>query len=265
MSDEVTYDLEPNGIGLITLNRPAVRNALNWAAMQALHDCVAAAEADANATAGSGLCALIVTGEGGQAFTSGGDIRDLHGTLTEDDGLRQHDLMTGTMDRLANLPVPVIAALEGATRGGGCEIALACDLRMAAEDATLGFAQVLMGVTPGWGGAGRLVRLVGYALAMEILLTGRPITAPDAFLVGLVNRLTPPGKALLTAHRFAAAIAGGPVEAARGIKEVLRGYVNLPPDAARACERSVFARLWAGPDHAEASAAFIEHREPDFH
>ncbi len=265
MSDEVTYQLEPNGIGVITLNRPAVRNALNWAAMQALRDSVAVAEVDTNRDADPGLRVLIVTGEGGRAFTSGGDIRDLHSTLTEDDGLRQHDLMTGTMDRLANLPVPVIAALEGATRGGGCELALACDLRLAAEDATLGFAQVLMGVTPGWGGAGRLIRLVGYALSMEILLTGRPITAPDAFLIGLVNQLTPPGKALLTARRFSAAIAGGPVETVRGIKEVLRGYVNLPPEAARARERSVFARLWAGPHHAEASSAFVEDREPDFH
>jgi enoyl-CoA hydratase len=259
MSDEVMYRLEPNGIGVITINRPAVRNALDWAAMGAFQDCVAEAEADA------GLRVVLVTGEGSQAFTSGGDIRDLHSTLTEDDGLRQHDLMAGTMDRLANLPVPVIAALEGATRGGGCELALACDIRMAAEDATLGFGQVLMGVTPGWGGAGRLIRLVGYSMAMELLLTGRPITAPDAFLIGLVNQLTPPGKALLTARRFAAAVAGGPSEAVQGIKKVMRGYVNLSSDAARARERSVFAQLWASPDHAEASTAFLEDREPDFH
>lgn len=261
MADEVIYRLDSDGIGVITINRPRVRNALNWAAMRALQDCVTAAEVDANAD----LRALIVTGQGGQAFTSGGDVRDLHSTMTEADGLRQHDLMGGTLDRLADLPVPVIAALEGATRGGGCELALACDLRMAAEDATLGFAQVLMGVTPGWGGAGRLVGLVGYSLAMELLLTGRPITAPDAFLMGLVNRLTPPGKALSTARRFALDVAAGPSQAILGIKEVLRGYVNRPSDAAHARERTVFAHLWASPDHAEASAAFLEDREPDFH
>lgn len=258
MSEIVRYEQHGDNIAVITVNRPQVRNALNWAAMHALADAVARAEADPH------LRALILAGAGGKAFISGGDVRDLHGDISEAAGLHQHDLMATTLERLAALPVPVIAALEGATRGGGCEVALACDLRLAAEDATLGFVQIGMAVTPGWGGAGRLIALVGYARAMDLLLSGRVISAQEALTLGLVNRLCPSGEALHCALALAEQIARAPRLAVRGVKEVLRGYLTLPAEAARARERQVFARLWASADHAEASAAFLEKREPDF-
>lgn len=258
MSELIRYEQQANGIVVVTINRPEVRNALNWAAMHALADAVARAEADPT------LRALILTGAGGKAFISGGDVRDLHGDVSEAAGLRQHDLMATTLDRLAALPVPVIAALEGATRGGGCEVALACDLRLAAEDATLGFAQISMAVTPGWGGAGRLIALVGYARAMELLLTGHIISAQEALTLGLINDVCPSGEALRCALSLAEQIARAPRLAVRGVKEVLRGHLTLPAEAARAHERQVFARLWAGADHAEASTAFLEKREPNF-
>ncbi len=256
MADTVQFRVDAAGIGVVTINRPEVRNALDHEAMQALAEAVASAEQTAN------LRALVLTGAGGQAFIAGGDVRALHSHLSEADALAQHDLMAGTLDRMAALPVPVIAALEGATRGGGCEVALACDLRIAAEDATLGFAQIHMAVTPGWGGAGRLIELVGYARAMDLLLTGRVLSAGDALAMGLVDRLCPPGKALEAARRLAGDIARQPGLAVRGIKAVLRGHLTLPPRAARARERETFARLWASPDHAEASAAFLEKRNP---
>ncbi len=254
----VLFEAGPHQIARITIHRPDVRNALNWAAMDALRAAIDQASQIAD------LRAVIVYGAGGKAFISGGDLRDLHSDLSEASGLRQHDLMVGALDALASLPVPVIAALEGATRGGGCEVALACDLRVAASDATLGFAQIGMGVTPGWGGASRLISCVGYTLAMELLLTGRTLTAAAAQQIGLVTHLAPPGETLAEARRIAEAIAQQPPLAVRGVKQVLHGWATLPADAARARERSVFARLWATTDHAEASTAFLEKRPPVF-
>lgn len=258
MSEGVLFEQDEHGIATITVNRPEVRNALDWEAMAAF----AAAVRQAEGT--PGLRALIVTGAGQQAFSAGGDLRDLHSTPTEADGLRQHDLMAGALDTLAALPVPVIAAVEGAARGGGCEIMLACDMRVAAEDVTLGFAQVRMAVTPGWGGARRLLELVGYGHAVELLMMGGALSAREAYAIGLVNRITPPGRALYGARRIARALARGPREALRGVKDVLRAHLTLPPEAARARERETFARLWASPDHAEAALAFLEQREPVF-
>ncbi|HEC21879.1 MAG TPA: enoyl-CoA hydratase/isomerase family protein [Chloroflexi bacterium] len=254
---EVLFSLSGDGVGVITVNRPQVRNALNRAAMRGLEDAIGRAER------ASGLRALILTGAG-QTFISGGDIRDLHSRMSESDGLHQHDLMTAILSRLETLPVPVIAALEGATRGGGCEVALACDLRFAAEDATLGFVQVRMGVTPGWGGARRLYELVGYSRAMDLLLSGRILTAHEALELGLVNRLTAPGRALEAARSLASEIARGPALAIRGIKEVLSAYRTLPAAQAAERERAIFGRLWASADHAGASAAFLEKRPPVF-
>jgi enoyl-CoA hydratase/carnithine racemase len=172
--------------------------------------------------------------------------------------------MAGTLDRLAALPIPVIVALEGATRGGGCEVALACDLRIAAQDATLAFAQIGMAVTPGWGGAERLFRLVGYARAMDLLLTGRALAADEALSLGLVNRVCPSGTALNEALQLAQSIAAGPPLAVRGVKDVLRGYLTLPAEQACAIERTTFGRLWASADHAEAASAFLNKRQPVF-
>lgn len=256
MTEPIRLDVDTNGIAVLTVQRPEVRNALNWEAMHALQTAVTQLEEVDN------LRAVILTGAGGRSFISGGDLRDLHSAMTEEDGLRQHDLMAGALDQLAALPVPVIAAMEGATRGGGCEVATACDLRIAAADATLGFAQINVGVTPGWGGAGRLIALIGPSRAFDLLITGRTIAAHEAHEIGLVDRLSAPGKALDEAHALAERIAALPPLAVRGVKGVVHGYRTMPSDAARARERSLFAQLWATADHAEASSAFLEKRDP---
>ncbi len=258
MNDTVHFFLPEDGIGLLTINRPEVRNALNWEAMYALREAVVQAENRPS------LRALILTGAGQRAFISGGDVRDLHGSMSKEDALHQHDLMSETLARLAALPIPVIAAMEGATRGGGCEVALACDLRIAAQDATLGFAQVTMGVTPGWSGGGRLFELVGYSRALELLSTGCILTASEALGIGLIDRISPPGEALEHTQTLAQQIASGPPRAIRGIKEILQAFRALSPDTARLREREIFANLWASADHAEASAAFLEKRSPIF-
>lgn len=257
-ASSIQFEQHGPHVGVITVNRPDVRNALDWAAMEQLASLVDDLDRRAD------LRAVILTGAGGRAFISGGDLRALYDQATEQDGLRQHDLMAGTLDKLATLPVPAIAALEGATRGGGCEVALACDLRIAAQDATLAFAQIGMAVTPGWGGAERLFRLVGYARAVDLLLTGRTLDADEALSLGLVNRVCPPGRALDEALQLAESIADGPPLAMRGVKDVLRGYLTLPAAQARAAERTTFGRLWASADHAEAASAFLDKRQPVF-
>lgn len=257
MPDPIHLELNPHGVATLTIHRPEVRNALNRDAMDALRGAVERLETT------SGLRAVIVTGADG-TFISGGDVHDLHADTSAQAGIDQHDLMAGTLDRLAALPVPVIAAIEGAARGGGCEVALACDLRILAEDATLAFAQVNMAVTPGWGGAERLYRLVGYSRALDLLLTGRVIEGQEAIMLGLANYMCPSGRALHMAHMLAEGLANGPTQAIRGIKDVMRGYLADLPEVARARERAIFGRLWASADHAEASAAFVEKRAPDF-
>jgi len=257
MSESIHLEVDSRGIATLIVDRPAVRNALDRESMQALRDVVARLEGAPD------LRAVVVTGAGG-TFISGGDLRDLHDDTTEAAGLEQHDLMADILDRLAALPVPVIAAVEGAARGGGCEVALACDLRILAEDATLAFAQVNMAVTPGWGGAERLFRLVGYSRAMDLLVTGRVVGGEEAVVLGLANYLCPSDRALHMAHMLAEGLADGPTKAVLGIKSVLHGYLIEPAEVARARERATFGRLWASADHAEASVAFREKREPEF-
>jgi enoyl-CoA hydratase len=257
MTSSILLELDSHGTALLTINRPDVRNALNWEAMHGLREGIERLQGEPE------LKVVIVSGAGGKSFISGGDLRDLH-SGGEEDALRQHDLMAGTLDMLSALPVPVIAAIEGAARGGGCEAALACDLRIAAADATLGFAQIDMGVTPGWGGAGRLLDLVGYSRALNLLLTAKTLTAQQALDIGLVDQVCSPGQALEEAQRFAAMLRSKPPLAVRGVKEVLHGYRSMPLDAARARERSLFAQLWATEDHSEGSVAFLEKRQPQF-
>jgi enoyl-CoA hydratase len=258
MTPTVLLEINSHGTALLTINRPDVRNALNWETMHALRETVERLQAE------SEIRLVIVTGTGGKAFVSGGDLRDLHSARSEDDALRQHDLMAGTLNLVATLPVPTIAAIEGAARGGGCEVALACDLRIAASDATLGFAQIDIAVTPGWGGAGRLFDLVGYPRALNLLLTGKTLDAQEAYNIGLIDEICASGQALAAAQSFAAMLRTKPPLAVRGVKDLLHGYRSMPRDAALARERTLFARLWASEDHVEGSSAFLEKRQAQF-
>ena len=168
---EIDFNIHGN-VALLTVDRPEVRNALNPGAMA---EFAAAVE---RAHALPGLLALIVTGAG-KAFISGGDVAELRTVTTEADAEKMITLMGNALDRLAALPCLTIAAMEGPARGGGCEIALACDWRVAAEDADLGFVQIRLGITTGWGGASRLYRLVGYPCALDLLTLGRVLSAPE--------------------------------------------------------------------------------------
>ncbi len=238
----------------ITVSRPRVRNALDWETMDAFAETVARLENR------PGLRAVILTGGGG-TFISGGDLRALHGAVSEADGARLVASMTAALNRLAALPFPVIAAIDGAARGGGAEIALACDLRIMASDATIGFVQISLGLMPGWGGTRRLWQQVGYSRALLWLTTGAVLTAGEARWHGLVDELAPPGEALPAALELAERIAAQHPPAVRAIKRTLRNYAeNITPPRAEQAERDAFPPLWVDEYHLQAVERFLQRK-----
>lgn len=252
--DTVRLDRHEDGVAVLTVDRPEKLNALDWAAMEAFHACVREAGGDRR------IRALVITGAGERAFISGGDLADLQHYPRERDGRRLADLMGNALHDLDAMDIPVVAAVNGHSRGGGCEIAVACDLRIVSENASLGFVHVRQGITTAWGGAQRLKRLVGYGKAMELLLTGRIISPQEALALGMVEQVVPPGEALSAACRLAVEIAANPPQAVRALKRLLR----LNASEAFAEEREALAKLWATHDHLEAVRAFLEKRKPVF-
>lgn len=248
---EIEFNIDTQGIGLLQVNRPSVRNALDWAAMRAF------AEAIEQAHAADNLRALIVTGAGGH-FISGGDLVELHHFTRPEDGLRLAEIMGETLAWMETLPCPVIAAMNGAARGGGAEVAVACDLRVLAEEATVGFVQVKLGLTPGWGGGQRLMRLVGYATALDLLATGRVLDAQEAQQLRLADRLAPPGQALQVAMALAEQIAQNPPEVVQANKRLLRFGLTHDLNLAFSAERAEFPLLWASETHNAAVKRVLE-------
>jgi len=292
--DSLRVERDPAGVATLTFNRPEVHNALDWPTMEAfaaavedLHRAAApstdAAEAgvpppgentagpggplpardspDPAASPPTGLRAVIVTGAGGAAFCSGGDQRALHGQLDRADGARLAVIMGDALRRLEDLPVPVIAAVNGYALGGGSEVALACDLRIAAEDVRFGLVHLRLGLIPGWGGGQRLARLVGYGRAMAMLLTARPYRADELAALGVVHQVAPPGQALPAARALAADVAAADPAAVRAVKRLLRDAWRLPYDEALAAERGHFPDLWAAEAHRRAVARFMARGE----
>jgi enoyl-CoA hydratase len=246
----VTLEIIESGIARLQVNRPGVRNALNWQAMADLADCIEQAHQDPD------LRVLIVSGAGNN-FIAGGDLKELHRHASRADGERLADLMGTALNRLEALPCPTIAALNGPARGGGVEIALACDLRVMAADASLGLVQISLGLSPGWGAGGRLLRLVGYSRALELLATGQVLDAEQAARSGLANLVTPPGAAIEGALELARKVCAQPAAAVLAIKRLLRTWTLLPPGAAASQERAEFPPLWAADDHIQAVERFL--------
>ncbi|HJW89418.1 MAG TPA: enoyl-CoA hydratase/isomerase family protein [Anaerolineales bacterium] len=251
----VSFIVDERGIGLLSIDRPQVRNALNWAAMQACAQAIEAAHRVA------GLKALIVAGAG-KAFVSGGDLSELQHYPTWEDGLRLAQVMGDALARLEALPCPTIAAINGPARGGGAEIAVACDLRVMAEDADLGFVHTRLGIIPAWGGGQRLMRIVGYAHALELIATGRVLSAGEALARGLVNLVAAPGQALAAARELAAQIANLPAAAVQAAKRVLRKGLVSGEDEALAAERAEFPALWDTDFRNEAIQRFLKKYKP---
>jgi len=243
------------GLAVWIVDRPQRRNALDWATMEAFARTVEEAARDPT------LRVVILTGAEG-AFLSGADLYEMAHYRTEADGDRLARLMGDALGRLEEAPWISIAAVNGPARGGGVEVALACDLRVMAEDADLAFVQVTWALTPGWGGGQRLRRRVGPGRALELLLTARRIGAEEALRLGLVERVAPAGQALPEAMALAREILRWDPEAVRAIKALIRDGDRFPLEEALRRERERFARLWAAPAHWAALERFLERSRP---
>lgn len=236
----------------ITFNRPDALNALDLAMMTAFLTAIQALQTDA------ALRAVILTGAGERAFSSGGDLRELSTYPAAEDARRFITTMGDALLALERLPVPVIAAMNGYALGGGSEIALACDLRVVDETVKFGLVQVRMALTPGWGAGQRLLRTVGYARALDIMLHGHALTAHDLLALGLATRVAPAGQALAAAQTLAATIAALPPDVVRAMKALLQAGVNHPYEQALQMERDLFPALWAAEPHLQAVEAFLK-------
>jgi enoyl-CoA hydratase/carnithine racemase len=251
----ISYKKEDH-IAIFTVNRPEALNAINLRAIEELHKAILDFRDD------PALWVGIITGAGDKAFCSGADIKDLIPFLKEHRGSPW--AMPATPMRGLALWKPLIAAINGMALGGGLEIALACDIRIASEKARFGTPEVTLGVIPGWGGTQRLPRMVPWCKAAEILFIGRPIDAQEAYRIGLVNKVVPPEEVLPTAMEWARAICQAGPLAVRAAKEAMTRGTSMTLEEGLELENSLMACLLGTEDSAEGIAAFREKRRPVF-
>lgn len=252
---DIDYQKEDR-IAIFTINRPEAYNAMNVQAMREFHEAMVDFRNDPELLVG------IVTGAGEKAFCSGADINDMLPYMKEIRG-RPWEFPTNPMRGL-ELYKPLIAAINGVALGGGLEIALACDIRIADENARMGTPEVTLGLMPGWGGTQRLPRIIPWAKAAEILLMGKPIDAEEAYRIGLVNKVVPKGELMTTAKEWAGVICqGGPLGVRAAKKAMIRGY-SMPLEDGLQLERALFDYLLGTEDYIEGTAAYNEKRKPDF-
>ncbi len=224
-------DLEfDDGLAVITIDRPHARNAISLETMDQLEKALDGAES---------ARALVITGAGDRAFVSGGDLKELSAIRTEHEASDMAWQMRSVCDRIAGFPAPTVAALNGHALGGGAEFAVAADIRLAADDIKIGFNQVALAIMPAWGGAERLVELVGYSKALLLAGTGTVLDAAEAERIGLVDRVLPRASFDQQWRAIARSLATRP---AGEVKRVMRGVPTTEAVAA-------FARLWVADEH----------------
>lgn len=256
-SPPVRIERREPGVAVLTIDRPKALNALNMAVLDGLEAAVAELAAD------DSLRCVVLFGAGGKAFVAGADI----GLMAEMDpraALAFAETGHRVLDAIEALPVPTIAAVGGYCLGGGCELALACDLVYAAENARFGQPEVKLGLIPGFGGTQRLSRRIGPMRAAELVLTGRMVKADEARDLGLCLDVSPAGEVLDHALAVARTIAAMAPVAVRAAKQVMARGIEAPLATAHAYERAVFANLFATADAAEGMAAFVEKRAAVF-
>jgi len=246
-----------NAIAYVTVNRPKVLNALNMATMEELRAAFHDIKNDVN------VRVVIMTGAGEKAFIAGADIGEL----------AKHDPVTAkaythrgqsVLNLIENLGKPVIACINGFALGGGCEIAMACTMRLASESAKLGQPEVKLGLIPGYGGTQRLPRLVGKGLAMQLVLTGDMISAQEAYRIGLVNEVLAPAELIARAEAIAQKIiANGPLAVQYSMEAVNRG-LEMAVSEGLFLEAALFAVVCATEDKKEGTTAFLEKRPAQF-
>lgn len=244
-------------IATITINRPKSLNALNRATMQELS---AALEEIARGTI---VGVVLLTGAGEKAFVAGADVSEMRG-FTPLQVLEFSRFGHGVLGDIERLPQPVIGVINGFALGGGCELAMACDILLAADTARFGQPEVNLGIIPGYGGTQRLPRLVGRNIAKEIVLTGEMISAQRAYEIGLVNRVVPQAGLMEAAREIARKILEKAPVALRTAKSVMNRGIDLDLESACALEANAFAVMLSTGDAAEGMTAFLEKRKPAF-
>lgn len=254
--EAIRYELA-DGIATITLNRPAVHNAMNERMREELTACFVELGRSEEARV------IVVTGTGERAFSAGADIREFVAPQVPvrfRDGRRRVDFRAA-MDRC---PQPIIAAIRGFALGGGLELALACDIRIAGEDSQLGLTEVNLAIIPGGGGTQRLPRLVGRGKALEMILTGARIDAREALRIGLVERVVPATEVLPSAQALARTLAEKAPVALRYAKEAIVKGLGLPLEDGLRLENDLATLLRTTDDRIEGAKAFLEKRKPRF-
>src|ERR1700756_4244136 len=246
-----------NHIAYITINRPEKLNALNMAVMEELRTAFTAIKADAD------IRVAILTGSGEKAFVAGADIGELskHNTVSAKEYTHAGQ---SVLDLIENLGKPVIACVNGFALGGGCEIAMACTMRIASENAKFGQPEVKLGIIPGYGGTQRLPRLVGKGLAMQLVLTGEMISAQEAHRIGLVNEVVAADKLIPRAEEIAQKIIGMAPLAIQDCMEAVNQGVNMTLQEGLFLEATLFGICCATEDKMEGTTAFLEKRAAHF-
>jgi enoyl-CoA hydratase len=242
-------------VQIVTINRPKVLNALNTQTIDELERVIREAGQD------EGVRAIVITGAGDKSFVAGADINEL-AVLTPAQGQRHGRRGQAVFDQIEQLGKPVIAAVNGFALGGGCELAMACTLRLASEHARFGQPEINLGIIPGYAGSQRLPRLVGKGRALEILLTGEMVPAARAYEIGLVNKVVAAAELMNEARKLASALAGKAPLAVRYLIEAVNHGIELSLSDGQYLEASLFGLVASSDDMKEGTRAFLEKRQP---
>lgn len=247
--------LEKKGnVAIATIDRERALNALNSEVLEDLDALVDAVSADEE------IRALILTGKGEKAFVAGADIGEMS-ALTKAEGEVFGKKGNDVFRRIETLPIPVIAAVNGYALGGGCELAMACDIRICSDTAVFGQPETGLGITPGFGGTQRLARLIGPGMAKQLIYAARNIKADEALRIGLVNAVYPAAELLPAAEKLAETIAKNAPIAVRACKRAINEGLELPMDEAIALEERLFGSCFETEDQKEGMGAFLEKRK----
>lgn len=251
----LTVERDDN-VAVVTINRPRVRNVLNVATLQELADAFDELDAD------PAVRAIVCTGAGDRAFAAGADINELRalGSNQEAEGFAQHGQTV--FYKIEQLDKPVIMAINGYALGGGCELALAGDIRLAADNARFGQPEINLGIIPGFGGTQRLPRVVGKSAAKLLIMAGEPIDAQEALRLGLVDRLYPPAELLPAAMALAKSLAAKAPVALAQAKQAINQGLETSLERGLAREVALFGQVCTTEDRVEGTSAFLEKRQP---
>ncbi len=240
-------------VAIAAIDRPKALNALNSAVLDELDALLDAVKADAE------IRVLILTGSGDKAFVAGADIGEMSG-LSKAEGEAFGKKGNDVFRKLETLPIPVIAAVNGYALGGGCEISMACDIRICSDTAVFGQPETGLGITPGFGGTQRLARLVGAGMAKQLIFSAKNIKADEALRIGLVNAVYPQEELMPAAEKLAETIARNAPIAVRACKKAINEGLELPTDEAIVLEEKLFGSCFETADQKEGMTAFLEKR-----